>query len=175
MSDMDWLLGVVHGDGCIQKYFVEISDEHERNLSIVRDVVKKLFGKEAKITKDRSENRFRLWINSKSIAENLGSRTPKNLISYIQGLFDAEGYVEFHKPTNSIRINFSTANSKLAKFVLEFFISKGYRPYFRYSSKAWRVQLYRKKDVVRFSREIGFRYPTKKEKLRSLLQRKAET
>ena len=43
MSDMDWLLGVVHGDGCIQKYFVEISDEHERNLSISKRRCEKTF------------------------------------------------------------------------------------------------------------------------------------
>ncbi len=53
MSDMDWLLGVVHGDGCIQKYFVEISDEHERNLSIVRDVVKNFLVRKQKLPRTK--------------------------------------------------------------------------------------------------------------------------
>ena len=175
-NDVAWLLGVITGDGHVGRYFVEISDKYRKNLMIVKKVIEQL-GFKAIITKDKRENRYRLWVNSVSFVNYLKrmglvrggclpsqilNTTNTNLItSYIKGLFDAEGYIELWKPRNTIRINFANSSEEVSFFVRDKLREMGLKPYFRYSSKAYRIQLYRKTDVKTYISLIGFKYPSK--------------
>ena len=57
------MLGIIVGDGYVSKYYVCISDMYYENLVLVKKVLIEL-GYKAVITRDRNENRYRLWINS---------------------------------------------------------------------------------------------------------------
>ncbi|RFA93061.1 hypothetical protein CGL51_13540 [Pyrobaculum aerophilum] len=87
--------------------------------------------------------------------------------AFVQGLYDAEGYVEYWKPRRTVRINFANKNWEIIKLVVETLKGVGIKkPYVRYSSRSYRIQLYRKDDVMAFAQNIGFRYPTKYNKLK---------
>nr|BAA86984.1 homing endonuclease [uncultured archaeon pHGPA13] len=153
-DDVWWLLGVIAGDGYVGKYFVEISDMHKENLEVVADAIRKL-GCKPVITKDARERRYRLWVNSKAFADlikGLGFPIPKppfNHVAYVQGLYDAEGHVEYWRPKRTVRINFANKNWDIIRLVIETLTSIGVqKPYVRYSSRSYRVQLYRKEDVT---------------------------
>ena len=171
-EDIAWLLGVIQGDGHVDRYFVEVSDAHKENLDVVASVISKL-GYRAVIKRDSRERRYRLWVNSVdfvrfiersdlldkgSVPDTIRGRL---VIPYVQGLYDAEGYVEFWKPRRMLRINFAYKYYNIARYVAEVLANHGIRPYMRFSSKVYRVQVYRKEDVSKFFTVIGFRYPTK--------------
>ena len=171
-----WLLGLVIGDGHVSVYFVEISDRFKENLIIAKSVIEML-GFDAKITRDNRENRYRLWVNSRKFVEKLhelgyanNMRVPKTIINcedskiihaFIRGLYDAEGYVENWRSRGMMRINFSNKSKEIIDFIAKILRSLGIKPYLRYSSKAYRIQIYRKQDVHKFLQEIGFSYPSK--------------
>lgn len=178
--DVAWLLGVIAGDGHVDRYFVEISDRHKENLEVVGEAVSKL-GYKYVITKDLRENRYRLWVNSKKFVNFLISelgyspslKIPQktfNKLCFTQGLYDAEGYVEYWKPRNAVRINFANKSAAVIDLVLSALKNAGItKPYVRHTSRAYRIQIYRKKDVETYAAKIGFRYPTKRNKLALLL------
>ena len=174
-SDIWWLFGVIAGDGHVNRYFVEISDAYKENLEIVARVIREL-GYKAVITRDKREKRYRLWVNSKAFADyvrEIGTPIPRvkfEVNAFVQGLYDAEGYVEFWKPRRTIRINFANRDEEIVKLVVEALKNIGVeKVYMRYSSRSYRVQIYRKTDVLVFAENIGFRYTTKQNRLLSLL------
>ena len=170
--DTAWLLGVIQGDGYVGRYFVEISEAYEENLAVVASVISRL-GYRAVLRKDPRERRYRLWVNSAAFARFIREcglldkrRVPavirdELVIPYVQGLYDAEGYVEFWKPRRLLRVNFAYKYFDIVKFVVNLLSNYGIRPYVRFSSRVYRVQVYRKRDAVKFFEVIGFRYPTK--------------
>ncbi len=172
-EDVWWLFGVIAGDGHVSRYFVEISDMYKENLEVVAGVIKKL-GYKAVITRDRRENRYRLWVNSKAFADlvrGIGTPIPRvefDRIAFVQGLYDAEGYVEFWKPRKIIRINFANKDEEIIRLVIRTLKGIGIeKPYIRYSTRCYRVQIYRKVDVLTYIKNIGFRYPSKQRRLLS--------
>ena len=187
-----WLLGLVIGDGHVSVYFVEISDRFKENLIFAKSVIEML-GFDAKITRDNRENRYRLWVNSRKFVEKLhrlgyasNMSVPKTIIdcedskiihAFIRGLYDAEGYVENWRPRGMTRINFSNKSKEIIDFIAKVLRSLGIKPYLRYSSKAYRIQIYRKQDVHKYLQEVGFSYPSKLGKINPhrLPERKAET
>ena len=182
-SCISWLLGIIVGDGYVSRYFVEISDQYCENLLIVKKCVEVL-GYKAVISKDRRENRYRLWINSKRFVEyvcSLGvkqSSIPSYVVAgglqeklrFIQGLFDAEGYIEFWKPRRSIRINFANKDRDLICFVSNMLRLLGIKTYVRFSSKVYRLQIYSKRDISAYMKYVGFAYPTKIRRYQALLK-----
>ena len=121
-----WLLGVISGDGHIDKYFVEISDMHYENLVVVSKIIQEM-GYRTSITADKHERRYRLWVNNISfvrlVKEIFGLKrngliptwikkyqSEGDLVvlkGFIRGLYDAEGYIEYWKPRKTLRINFT--------------------------------------------------------------------
>mgnify|MGYP001773281916 CR=1 FL=1 len=80
------------------------------------------------------------------------SRTSFNIKAHVQGLYDAEGHVEYWKLRQIVRINFTNKNWDIVKLVVETLKSVGaQKPYVRYSSRSYRVQLYRRGDVFVFA------------------------
>ncbi len=178
-ADLAWLIGVVQGDGHVNKYFVEISDRYKENLEVVASVISKL-GFKTVISKDSRESRFRLWINSKDFAallRNYGADRkdrvprikPELYTHYISGIYDAEGYIEYWKLRGLLRINLAYKYEEVVDFIANVLRDHGIKPYVRFSSRVYRIQIYRKGDVRTFIEHIGFRYPSKKIRVNSLL------
>jgi intein-encoded DNA endonuclease-like protein len=178
--EIAWLLGIIQGDGYVGRYFVEISDMYRENLEVVASTIADL-GFRAVIKKDPRENRYRLWINSVEFVNLIKSYglTSEELVPcvirgglvepYIRGLYDAEGYIEYWKPRKCVRINFAYEYSEVVDFITRHLRERGIHTYTRYSSRVYRVQIYRRQDVLRFIDEIGFSYPVKKKRLSDLL------
>ncbi|MDW8044104.1 MAG: LAGLIDADG family homing endonuclease, partial [Nitrososphaerota archaeon] len=162
-----WLVGVVQGDGHVNKYFVEISDEHFENIMVVAGAVERL-GLKPKVTRDKSERRYRLWICNKKFADLMKTYGAHDKIhpanvepiyhrSYIRGLYDAEGSCEFWRKRNMIRINFSNKSPYIVNFVSQYLIGYGSDPMsgirqkrieFRYTEKMmWKIS-WRKLDLI---------------------------
>ncbi len=189
LKEEAWLLGLIVGDGHVSRYFVEISDRFYENLAFTKDIISQL-GFKSKITKDKKENRYRLRITSKKFVKKLQelgykdnftiprlilqSRDKDIVHSFVRGLYDAEGYIEKWKPRNIIRINFSNKSLKIVEFVLKVLGAINIKTYFRYSCRAYRIQIYRKRDVEKFLGNIGFWYPKKLERLKIPRPLKAE-
>ena len=199
-NEIAWLLGIITGDGHINKYYIVISDKYYENLKVVKSVIKKL-GYKSKITRDKYEDRYRLWINSKKfvlyikpLGLSASGQLPVYILSkkynhalvrsFLKGLYDAEGYVEYWKPRRRLRVVLTNKSEQLIRFSYNYLKLNGLKPYLRYSSRAFRIQIYRKRDLFWFISNIGFNYPSKIKKLNEYYQllptalrsrRKAET
>jgi len=102
----------------------------------------------------------------------------------LKGLYDAEGYVEYWKPRRRLRVVLTNKSEQLIRFSYNYLKLNGLKPYLRYSSRAFRIQIYRKRDLFWFISNIRFNYPSKIKKLNEYYQllptalrsrRKAET
>ena len=176
------MLGIIVGDGYVSRYFVEISDQYYENLVVVKQCIENI-GYKAVITRDPKEDRYRLWINNKAFVEyiyNLGYRkySPpiaieeavlEEKLAFVRGLFDAEGYIEYWKPRRMIRINLSNKSIDIINFARDTLVQLRMNPYIRFSSKTYRLQIYRKADVEEYIKQIGFTYPQKIRRLQTLL------
>ncbi|WP_456481276.1 LAGLIDADG family homing endonuclease [Methanopyrus sp.] len=128
-----------------------------------------------------------MWINSKAFVtymQSLGLHSSGQLPiyvaerkdahtivrSFLKGLYDAEGHVEYWKPRGTIRITLANKSRDLLDFTYNYLKRCGLKPYLRYSARAFRIQLYRKGDVRWFIRNIGFRYPVKLRKINKYIK-----
>ena len=104
-----------------------ISDMYYESLVLVKKVLIEL-GYKAVITRDRNENRYRLWINSmkfvnmlKRLGYKSNKKVPRTIKEYhmyskcfIRGLYDAEGNIEFWKPRSINTYKFNFTNKSLS-------------------------------------------------------------
>ncbi|MBI3420589.1 MAG: hypothetical protein HY006_00845 [Candidatus Sungbacteria bacterium] len=129
--DLAELLGVVFGDGHIEKFprteSLTIS-ANASNKGFIRryaDLVEKLFEQKPYVKKVKTSNCIRIRIYQKEISSRLeipsGDRGSCDikipewilenttcLIAYLRGLYEAEGSFRVHKPTSTYKLLFAT-------------------------------------------------------------------
>ncbi len=106
-ENLAYLLGIILGDGSIDKRSIEIKCSKEEDLIIVNNIIYDLFKKVGKIYKIRNKNAFRLRVHSKEIVNNLNikknkdyflnmiSKSPSSVrIAFISGMIDTDGSLQ---------------------------------------------------------------------------------
>lgn len=170
------LIGVTLGDGNIEVFPRTerlVIAANSRNKGFVKryeGIVGRIFGKKPKCMKSRSANCVRISIYQKFISERLGiqSGNRKNAryvvpgwilrnttfkISFLRGLYEAEGSLCVHKATSTYKLLFSNKNMSLLNIVSDALASLG----FKSNKSGYKVQVSRKDEVYQLKKLIGFR------------------
>jgi hypothetical protein len=170
------LIGVVLGDGHIQIFPRTerlIIAANSRNVGFVKRytyITRKVFKKEPRCMKAKNVDCIRISVYEKFISKRLGIpagsrknskvKTPrwiwrdKNLlISYLRGLYEAEGSFCVHKPTSTYKLLFSNKNATLLHAVYRGLRVFGFHP----NMSGYKVQLSAKKEVYKCKELIQFR------------------
>jgi len=182
-TDLAYLTALISGDGTVTKYYIRISDKHKKNLQYIKLLLKNNNIKS--YLKREKPRKFILEINSRKFIEYLDIMfgikqgikkkiiIPKNNLTlfkikkaYMQGWFDAEGYIEnWKKPKTKkiyLRVHFGCKNRNVVLWLkkeLERLNMKVSKVWF--NSKTYRFQIGQQESVNAFLKIIGFRYPTK--------------
>lgn len=175
-GDLAELLGVVYGDGNIEKFpnterlVIACNSNSKGFILRYANLVEKIFTKKPTLIQSKSANSLRISIYEKYISKRLGIptgnksgikvETPlwiKNnrefFKRFLRGLFEAEGSFSVHKPTSTYKFSFSNRNGWLLKLVYDGLIMLG----FHANLSGYRVQISRKEEVYRSIEEIQFR------------------
>jgi hypothetical protein len=169
------LIGVVLGDGNICKFLRTESLEiagNSNNKGFIRRygrIVEKVFSKKPTITK-LPTNCIKIRIYQKNISKRLnipaGARgkidfsipswilnNKEFLISYLRGLYEAEGSFCIHKPTYTYKFLFSNKNESLLNNVFRGMKILGFHPH----RSGYQVQISKKKEVYNAKKLLRFR------------------
>ncbi len=175
-SDLAELIGVVLGDGHIEKFprterlIIAANSNNEGFVKRYVEIIEKLFHKKPLCTKVKKANCIRISIYEKFISKRLGIPTGnrknfqfkspiwilKNrifLISFLRGLYEAEGSFCIHKPTSTYKLLFKNTNSYLLDSAFEGLEMLGFHPH----RSTNQIQLSRKKEVYDCKDLIEFR------------------
>lgn len=175
-GDLAELMGVVYGDGNIEKFprterlIIAANFNATNFIKRYQDLTRKMFNKEPTLMKSYNSNCVRISIYQNKISKRLGVPTgnksqivvllPKwiknnheMLKRFLRGLFEAEGSFSVHKPTSTYKFSFSNRNDSLLKLVFDGLIVLGFHP----NLSGYRVQISRKEEVYRSMEELQFR------------------
>jgi intein-encoded DNA endonuclease-like protein len=169
------LIGVVLGDGHIRKYprTEELSIfSNAKNKGFVNrysDLILKIFNKQPAVTK-HGDGCVRIRIYQKNIQKRLGVpysprgelrievpnwilKNKKYIVSYLRGLYEAEGCYCTHEKTSTFKMFFTNRNISMLNNVYELVKYLGFHPH----RSLYQVQLSKKVEVHEFLRLIQFR------------------
>lgn len=175
-EDLAEYIGVVLGGGHIQKFprterILIISNSNNSGfIQHYSTLTEKLFNKKPVVKKISKENAVRVSLYQKEISRRLciptGSRRGLDIkipiwiwkkemyiVSFLRGLFEAEGSLSIHKPTCTYNFQFSNRNQSLLNAVAKGLIILGYNPEIRKIC----VRLRKKMEVEKFKEHISFR------------------
>ena len=172
-GDLAEFIGIMLGDGSIYKNSVRVSFDkrHKDYIQYVFDLFSSIFGLKVKKYASKTSNSFNLYAYNKSLTEILlalglkRGNKKKNQIGIpkwikdnkeyskrcIKGLIDTDGCIYFCKREKRKYIKFTNFNKKLMDDFKEITKNLGYS--FAKSTQTSTV-LYRKKEVVKFIKEI---------------------
>jgi intein/homing endonuclease len=169
------LIGVILGDGNIHKFprteALTIAS-NAKNLGFVNryaGIIYEIFSKEPTINKP-SRGCIKIRIYQKYLSVRLGIpcgnrgnlkieipswilKSKKNLISYLRGLYEAEGSFCVHRPTYTYKFLFSNRNESLLKNVYDSLKILGFHPH----KSQYQIQISRKEEVYKIKDLIKFR------------------
>jgi hypothetical protein len=175
-GDLAELIGVILGDGHIQKFprterlliFSNASNTGfvERYTTLVEQV----FDKKPTVYKVKGQECVRIGIYQKHISERLGipAGARKNLdlpvpdwilsnndyvVRYLRGLYEAEGSESHHAATSTHKFSFANMNQSILENVYGLMAYLGFHP----SMDSKRVQLSRKSEVQSAIELLEFR------------------
>jgi DNA-binding transcriptional regulator WhiA len=169
------LIGVILGDGHIERFprterlIISGNSNNPKFIKRYSELIRKNFNKNPKIEKTK-RNCIRISIYEKFISQRLnipaGNRNklkvviPKwilsdksYIISYLRGLYEAEGSFCIHKPTGTYKILFSNRNPSLLKNVYQLLKMLEFHPH----KDAFRVQISKKNEVYSCKNLLNFR------------------
>src|SRR3989344_3385770 len=175
-GDLAELLGVMLGDGHIQKFprterlLIFSNSNNPGFIKRYTKLVEKLFEKEAYVYKQSGTNCVRISLYEKHISKRIGMPTgPRknleieipawilknrsNIKRYLRGLYEAEGSYSVHLPTSTHKLNFANTNQSMLKNVIKLLTVLGFSPH----ADSKRVQLSRKAEVERAMSLLEFR------------------
>lgn len=173
--DLAELIGVILGDGNIHKFprtealTIACNSNNPGLINRYADLVHKIFLKKPSINKTLT-NCIKIRIYQKFISTRLGIPTgargklkieiphwilknEENLISYLRGLYEAEGSFCVHLPTYTYKFLFANRNESLLDNVYDGLKILGFHPH---RSKD-QIQISRKEEVYRAKELIKFR------------------
>lgn len=175
-EDLAELIGVVLGDGHIEKFprcerlvILSHSDD-EGFIERYSALVEKIFNKKPTVFKRKTEKCVQISLYQKEISSRLGIPTGAKLhkeikvpdwillkkrciLSYLRGLYEADGCFSVHKPSSTYKLFFSNDNQSLLKNVYNLLIELGFHPHIRNCD----VQISRKKEVYELIELLQFR------------------
>jgi len=175
-GDLAELIGVVLGDGHIQKFprterlLIFSNANNPQFVARYEKIVREMFQKEPYVYRQSTQNCIRISLYQNCISERLGIPSgprkgidfvvPRWILSrreyairYLRGLYEAEGSVSIHLPTSTHKFSFSNTNQSLLDAVENLMNKFG----FRTSRDAVRVQISRKAEVAQAVALIEFR------------------
>lgn len=185
--------GLISGDGTLQDYFIQITDQYKENLKFV----KTLFEKEFKIPitlRKINDRKYVIEISSKLLVDyfaeilkvqrktKINQEVPEIItnnkdrikFSYIKGWMDAEANIERWNKTQDrwyVRINFKVKDKRIvewmSKELKKIKIKNNVR---QQKDGCYRMQIASQKAVLYYYKIIGFSYPRKREYLSKLLE-----
>lgn len=188
-----YLAGIISGDGNLQEYFIQITDQYEENLKLTKDLFYREFGVPVSLRKI-TENKYVIEICSKLIVDyfadilKIQKHTKQNQkvpeiiqhgnekikIAYIRGWMDAEGNIEdWHRDKihQYVRINFKIKDKNIVNWISEELMKNSITHNVRKDKEGmYRIQIASKKSVLRYYNKIGFTFPKKKSRLYLLLK-----
>jgi len=174
--DLAELIGVVLGDGHIGKFprceSLRIVGNYKnkgfinRYAKLVEDVFKKI----PTVSKIKASNASTITIYENKISQRLGipvgsrrdlqyklplwiKRSKKNRISFLRGLYEAEGSINHHEKTYTHKLLFSNKNESLLNLVQKLVLELGFAPHYSRD----KVQISRKNDVQKLKNLLKFR------------------
>lgn len=190
-SSLAELMGALMGDGHMSEYQVSLTTNAETDRFHADHIAYLLhlqFGGRVSITKKKDCNAVTVLLSSKSASLHLerlgmprgnklkvGLRPPDWILknnsfttAFIRGLVDTDGcvYEDRHringKDYSSLCIAFTSASEPMLNFVHTTLSERGFTP------RKWgrHIRLRRRKDVLRYTKEIGFSNPKHADKIR---------
>ena len=175
-GDLAELIGVVLGDGHIQKFPRTerlLIFSHSNNKGFIKRytrLVESIFEKKTYVYKETNVNCVRISLYQKNISKRLGISTgARKLITvvvppwilrnrvftirYLRGLYEAEGSHSVHLPTSTHKFVFTNSNQSMLKNVIKLLKVLGFSPH----ADLKRVQLSRRAEVERALDLLEFR------------------
>jgi DNA-binding transcriptional regulator WhiA len=173
-TKLAFLIGLVLGDGNIsifprtERLTISLNTKYPSLVFYTQSLLKEFFKKAPTIHKQG--NGIRLWIYQKHISKRLGIasgnknqttiRIPRWIlqsndyqISFLKGLFEAEGSLSIHHPTYTYNFQFANRNPSLLRCVGTLLKKLGLHPEHRLNA----VRLRRRSEVEKFKNLIEFR------------------
>lgn len=179
-AELAFLIGLVLGDGNIQAFprterlTIALGTDKPKLWKYAAVIVEKVFSKKPTVTKVTASECMRVSLYQKEISRRLqiptGARgdieinIPKwinenntFLISYIKGLFEAEGSFCIHLPTCTYNFAFANKNKSLLNIVENSLRKLDFQP----RRRPVNIALRKRAETLAFEKLISFRkYPT---------------
>jgi len=175
-GDLAELMGVVLGDGHIQKFprterlLIFSNSNNQGFVHRYRELVKALFGKEPYVYKQSTANCVRISLYEKKISERLGVPfSPRKylkivvprwilakdeyVVRYLRGLYEAEGSTSHHPKTYTHKLEFANLNQSMLANVYRLMRRLGFHPH----RDERRVQISREEEVANAIALLEFR------------------
>jgi hypothetical protein len=186
-------LASIHAYLCADGYVIKNSENQKKkfyiigfrnaNLTLLKDFQKKFkkyFGKNPKLIEGE-----RCYLNSKEIYQKLNKRFGSfysrewtmpglnNKLScvWLRAFFDCEGWV-FCKSHQNRNIGLDSVNERGLNQVIESLKKLGIKTTKRFNAKKniFRILIYGKENLMKFRKKIDFLHPSKKNKLKKVLE-----
>ena len=193
--EIAYVTGFLIGDGNLSKsYLIRAVEENKNFAEYFAGVFSEAFKSVPKIYFDSHNNSFVIYKYSKEIWEffvkqlNIPNgtksrtvRTPVEIMkskesiksAFLSGIFDAEGtvtnYFGSHNRNGYLKIQFKVCNKELAKEVFELLKSLDCIARLYEYSEFSLISIHGKNNCRVFREKIGFKHPTKNDKLNRLL------
>ena len=175
-EDLAFLTGMVLGDGNLHKFprteslRITLGTDKPKLWAHTAKLVEKVFKKRPNVRKVKNSNCVTISLYRKHLSDELsiplGARrhaslkVPNwiadkraNLISFLRGLYEAEGSFCIHKPTYTYKFLFSNRNDTLLRIVYNALAQLGFHPHMG----KYQVQVSRKKEVYAVNELLSFR------------------
>lgn len=192
IRDLAYLFGALR-DGSIdiregKNYEIKVAQKNRKWLEKIKGIIDKNFQTVSNINnglvrvtkKEVVSEIIRLsgmkvpqinWNTPEAIKE---SNSREVIISYIQGFWDSEGglpkYPEKTQRAEERYISFHQKNRESLAFIRDNLINFGFNPTkITFCGNVFEFRLCRKKEIIRFYKEIGTRHPEKEERLEKLV------
>lgn len=175
-KDLAELIGVILGDGNIHKFprtealTIASNAKSIGFISRYSELIYKVFGKKATTYKQLKSNCVKIRIYQKYISQRLGIpcgargkltikipnwviKDKENLISYLRGLYEAEGSFSVHEPTYTHKFLFANKNESMLDNVYRSLLILGFHPH----RSRYQIQVSKKKEVYEVKELLKFR------------------
>lgn len=192
IEDLAYLFGALR-DGSIdirkgKNYEIKIAQKHNDWLKIIKNIIDKNFNTVSNINnglvrvtrKKVVSEMIRLsdmevpQINWNTPSMIKKSNSDRIIISYIRGFWDSEGGLPKHpektKKASERYISFHQKNKEALTFIRDKLINFGFNPTkITFCGKVFEFRICRKKEILRFYKEIGTWHPEKEKRLKKLI------
>lgn len=195
-ENVAYLLGVLHGDGCLTKRSFEVC-VNLKDYDYVKYLVKvlKKFDHDPKVFKDH--NCYRVFMNSIIFRDYLNSygpnrcenwKVPQRILNnghkiksaYLRGLFDTDGTATMNLKQRTKRLALYSKNKnalykikKILKidFTIDSYITKSKKIYNNALYEWYVLSITNQSSIKKFNKKINFNHPRKRKKLKEIIKR----